>query len=103
MTVTELTTDTFEDKTASGTWVIDFWAGWCGPCKQMKPIFESVSEEMEDINFGSVDIEDEQELAGEHGVRSIPTFLVMKDGEIVDRSMGAMPEDQFSSWIEDNA
>ncbi len=97
----ELDADALDEAMESGeTWVIDFWAEWCGPCKTMKPIFESVSEAV-DARFGKVNIEDNQEAATTFGVRSIPTFLVVRDGEEVDRAMGAMSEQEFQDWVED--
>lgn len=100
----DLDPDSFEDMKNSGeTWVIDFWAEWCGPCKQMKPIFEEVSEAVDGVNFGKVDIEEHQSLATQNGVRSIPTFMVFKDGDVVDQKMGAMPKDAFQEWVESHA
>lgn len=96
-----LDADAFQQMKESGeTWVIDFWAEWCGPCKQMEPIFKEVSEDVEGINFGKIDIEANQDLATQNGVRSIPTFMVFKDGDVVDQKMGAMPKDQFQEWVE---
>lgn len=100
----ELTPEKFDElKNSDETWVVDFWAEWCGPCKQMAPIFEEVSEEVDGINFGKVNIEDHQELATQNGIRSIPTFMIMKNGEVVDQKMGAMQKDAFKSWVSDHA
>lgn len=85
------------------TWVIDFWAEWCGPCKQMEPIVDEVSDELDDAQVGKVDIEEHQDLATRYGVRSIPTFLIVSGGEEVARKMGAMGKDDFVSWIEESA
>lgn len=100
----ELDEDGFQDAMDSGeTWVIDFWAEWCGPCKKMKPIFEEVSEDVDSVNFGKVNLEDHQQLATQQGVRSIPAFLVFDDGEKVDMKMGAMQKDEFQDWVESHA
>ncbi|MDY6771027.1 MAG: thioredoxin [Candidatus Nanohaloarchaea archaeon] len=103
MAVQELTGDDFDDETANGAWVIDFWADWCGPCKKMKPIFEDLSDDFDDINFGSVNVDEEQEVAGQFQVRSIPTFLYIEDGDVQDTAMGAMTEDEFRDWLEEKA
>jgi thioredoxin 1 len=84
------------------TWIIDFWAEWCGPCKKLAPVYEEVSEEIEDVNFGKVDMEENQELGTELGVRALPTLVIMKDGEEVARKSGAMPKQKLKSWIEEN-
>ncbi|MFB6294505.1 MAG: thioredoxin [Candidatus Nanohaloarchaea archaeon] len=92
-----------EIKDSGETWVIDFWAEWCGPCKQMAPIVEELSEEMDSVNFGKVNVEEHQDIATGHGVRSIPTFLLLQDGDEVDRAMGAMSKSEFQEWIQDAA
>ncbi len=101
---TDLDPESFDDvQNGDETWLIDFWAEWCGPCQQMKPIFEEAADEFNSVNFGKVDIEEHQDLATQNGVRSIPTFMVFKDGEVVDQKMGAMPKDEFTEWIERHA
>ena len=85
------------------TWVIDFWAEWCGPCKKLAPIYEEVSEEVENVNFGKVDMEEHQQLGGKMGVRALPTLLIIKDGEETARNSGLMSKDQLKSWIQEKA
>ncbi|MCJ7479295.1 MAG: thioredoxin [Candidatus Nanohaloarchaeota archaeon QJJ-7] len=99
----DLDAERFEEVKESGeTWMVDFWAEWCGPCKQTEPIVEEISEEMDDIKVGKVDVDEYQELATAQGVRSIPTFVILEDGEEVSRQMGAMGKEKFESWIEEN-
>jgi thioredoxin len=90
-----------EIQNSDETWVIDFWADWCQPCKKLAPIFEEVSEEVEDVNFGKVNIEDHQELAQKFGVRAIPTMLIVKGDEQLDRKSGALDKDSLKSWIQE--
>ncbi|MFB6209413.1 MAG: thioredoxin [Candidatus Nanohaloarchaea archaeon] len=92
-----------EIENSGDTWVIDFWAEWCGPCKKMKPRFEEASEEIESVNFGKVDMEEHQELGTQNGVRALPTMIIVQDGEEVARTSGAMQKDELKQWIRENS
>lgn len=101
---TEIDSEKFEEiQDSDEIWVIDFWAEWCGPCKQYTPVFEDVSESMDDINFGKIDMEEHQQLGTKLGVRALPTTLVVKGDEEVARKSGAMNEDELRSFVEENA
>ncbi|MET0589930.1 MAG: thioredoxin, partial [Naasia sp.] len=76
---------------ADGIVLIDFWAAWCGPCRQFAPIFEEASEAHPEITFAKVDTDAEQDLAAEYGIRSIPTLIVYRDGIPVFGQPGALP------------
>ena len=83
MAYTDLTTETFNETLDNNEIVIiDFWAEWCGPCKQFAPIFEKVAEDNPDITFAKVNTEEQQVLATQYGIRSIPTLMVVRDGII---------------------
>ncbi|MDR1632888.1 MAG: thioredoxin [Dysgonamonadaceae bacterium] len=73
--------------------VVDFWAEWCGPCRMIGPIIEELAQEYEgQVVVGKVNVDENDELAGEFGIRSIPTILFFKNGEIVDKHVGAAPK-----------
>lgn len=101
MPTVNLTAATFEDAvTKNDIVILDFWAAWCGPCRQFAPIFEHVSGKHPDIFFGKIDTDAEQELAGAFQVRSIPTVVVLREGIPLFAEPGALPAEALESLIE---
>src|SRR5690625_6757293 len=87
--ILDVTDKTFSEETSEGLVLADFWAPWCGPCKMIAPVLEELNEEMGDkVKIVKLNVDDNQETAGEYGVMSIPTLLLMKDGNVVDQVVG---------------
>jgi len=100
MATVELDKDNFEDvATKSNMVVIDFWASWCGPCKSFAPVFEAASEQHQDIVFGKVNADDEQELAAAFSIRSIPFVMLMREKVVLYAQAGALPAEGLASVI----
>jgi thioredoxin 1 len=100
MAYRDLTTKDFNETLDSNEIVIvDFWAPWCGPCLQFAPIFEKVAQNNPDIVFAKVNTEEQQALAGQYHVYSIPTLMVVRDGIILLNQAGMLPEDKFGELI----
>ena len=79
--------------------LLDFWASWCGPCRMVSPIIDEISAERGDIKVGKVNVEEQRELATQFRVMSIPSLVVMKDGKIVNRMVGARPKSQILAML----
>ena len=79
--------------------LLDFWAPWCGPCRMVLPVIEEIARERSDIKVGKVNVDEEPELAREFGVMSIPMLVVMKNGRIVNQSLGAKPKEQILAML----
>ncbi len=100
----EITDDTFEGMVIQSDTpvVVDFWAEWCGPCKMIAPILDDLAAENADtFKVGKVNVDDNRQTAMKYSVRSIPTLLVFKDGEVADQIVGAMPKEALKKKILD--
>ncbi|MBS7217938.1 MAG: thioredoxin [Oscillospiraceae bacterium] len=79
--------------------LLDFWAPWCGPCRMVGPILDEIAGERSDIKVAKVNVDEQPELAGQFGVMSIPTLVVMKDGKVVQQAVGVRPKAQILSML----
>ncbi len=96
----ELTDDNFEATINEGVSMVDFWAPWCGPCRMIAPVIEELAEDFEGkVNICKVNTDEQQNIAAKYGIRSIPTILFFKDGEMVDQMVGASSKEAFADKI----
>ncbi|MDH5589498.1 MAG: thioredoxin [Gemmatimonadota bacterium] len=103
MSVTELTDATFDEQISGteGVTVVDFWAPWCGPCRMVAPVIEELAAEYAgQVHFAKVNVDENQQVAGAFGIRSIPTIGFFKDGEPIGSVVGAYPKEALQQVIE---
>ena len=97
----DLTKENFDQTVTEtdGVVLVDFWAPWCGPCKMMAPVVDEVATEMPNITVGKVNVDENQELAMQYNVLSIPTFVIFKGGQVVDQFSGSMGKDALKERL----
>ena len=102
MKTLHITKETFENEVLQSNIpvLLDFWAPWCGPCRMVGPILDEIAEEREDIKVCKVNVDEEPELANRYDVMTIPTLMVIRDGEIITQSAGARPKAQILEMFE---
>ena len=100
MAISHVTDQNFTNETEADTVLVDFWATWCGPCKMIAPVLEELDADMGDkVKIVKVDVDENQETAAKFGIMSIPTLLVLKDGEVVDKVVGYQPKEALAEVL----
>lgn len=101
MSAVHITKDNFNTEVlqSNRTVLLDFWASWCGPCRMVSPVVDEIADERSDILVGKVNVDEQRELAAQFGVMSIPTLVVIKNGQEVQRSVGARPKSQILAML----
>ena len=102
MSEVTLTNDNFKDEISSGLTLVDFWAPWCGPCRMLGPVIEEISNEVEGAKVGKLNVDENNAIAAQYGVMSIPTVILFKDGEIVETIVGLRPKEDYLNAINSN-
>lgn len=101
MSVITINTTNFQNEVTNSDKpvLLDFWAPWCGPCRMVGPVLDEIAGERSDIKVGKINVDEQRELASQFRVMSIPTLVVIKDGKVVNRSMGAIPKREILAML----
>lgn len=100
--LTEITSENLTQATAEGLTLVDFWADWCGPCHMLEPVLEELAEDFDgQVNFAAIDVEENQGLAEQFQVMSLPTLILFKDGEAKEKITGYKPKQALQQYLEE--
>lgn len=101
MSIIHITKENFEQEVMnhSGSVLVDFWAGWCGPCRMLAPVLDEIARENPQLKVCKIDVDEQPELAGRFGVMSIPTVIAFKDGKAVNQSVGVVPKARLLAMV----
>ena len=101
MSVINITNQNFHEEVvnSSKTVLLDFWAGWCGPCSMLSPVIDEIAEDRTDIKVGKVNVDEEPELSSAFQVMSIPTVIVLKNGNVIGKSIGVRPREDIEAML----
>lgn len=102
MATSKVSDDTFDEEVlkASGPVVVDFWAEWCGPCKAIAPALEEISTELTgQVKIVKMNVDENMQVPSQYGIRSIPTLIMFKDGQVADQKVGALAKEKLKDWI----
>ena len=102
--MSEITLDNsnFKDEISSGLTLVDFWAPWCGPCRMLGPVIEEIANETKDAKVGKLNVDENNQIAAEYGIMSIPAVFLFKDGEVVETLVGLRPKEDYLEAIENH-
>jgi len=97
--IMHLKNENFMEEIKSGTVLVDFYADWCGPCRMVSPIVEEISNEVNDLKVIKVNVEEHEDIAKMYGIMSIPTLILFKDGELLNKQVGFVPKEVLMRWF----
>ncbi len=101
MSVLMITNDNFDEEVIKSDKpvLLDFWASWCGPCRMVSPVVDRIAEDRDDIKVGKINIDEQPELATQFEITSIPTLMIIKDGKVTNKAVGALPREAIEALI----
>ena len=100
--ITELTNQNLNDELKENLVLVDFYAVWCGPCKMMHPIIEEIARQYSELKVIKIDVDKHEDLSKQYGIMSIPTLILFKKGNLVEKNVGFTPKEQLEQWIDNN-